>query len=77
MIVNHSRTCSWGWDQYDWECDCGAIPNAVALAPAWIAEGLARQKALAAQPPRRAAMASAGLTSGNPVALALGSAAGE
>lgn len=50
--LNHAPSCSWGWDQYDWECDCGAIPSAAALAPAWIAEGLARQKALAAQPPR-------------------------
>ena len=24
--TNHSNTCSWGWDQYWWECDCGAIP---------------------------------------------------
>lgn len=26
--TNHSNTCSWGWDQYWWECDCGAIPVA-------------------------------------------------
>lgn len=24
--MNHSTACSWGWDQYWWECDCGAIP---------------------------------------------------
>lgn len=26
--TNHSNTCGWGWDQYWWECDCGAIPVA-------------------------------------------------
>lgn len=26
--TNHSNTCSWGWDQYWWECDCGVIPVA-------------------------------------------------
>ncbi len=52
MILNHSPACSWGRDQYDWECDCGAIPNAAALTPKWIAESAARTKRLAAQKPR-------------------------
>lgn len=50
---NHGPQCNWHWDQYDWECDCGAIPNPEALKPAWIAEGIARTKRLAAQPRRR------------------------
>lgn len=30
--TNHSNACSWGWDQYWWECDCGAVPVAELMA---------------------------------------------
>lgn len=23
----HSPACAWHQDQYDWECDCGAVPK--------------------------------------------------
>lgn len=51
-MLNHGPQCNWHWDQYDWECDCGAVADPASLKPKWIAEHVARTKALIAQKPR-------------------------
>lgn len=32
FVIGHKSWCQWGWDQYWWECDCGAVPVTELLA---------------------------------------------
>lgn len=52
-MVSHRPSCDWYWDQYDWECTCGAIENPEALKPRWISEWVERTRRLSQQPQRK------------------------
>lgn len=34
--TGHHTNCEWHFEQYPWECTCGAIPDAEARRPAWL-----------------------------------------
>lgn len=33
---NHHKDCEWHFDQYPWECTCGAIPDPHQFRPKWL-----------------------------------------
>lgn len=32
----HAEDCEWHFEQYPWECDCGAIADPESRRPAWL-----------------------------------------